>query len=226
MRAGAPFADYHLVDSLGRNPAAELFLARRRVVAGAPMVVAILHEELSRDRAVQRAWLDEASPLQAVEHRSLARLEQMAESGGTLFAAWPQVAGPSLRQLGQPGAPWPLPVLLTLSAQLYAALEALHGFLPPGLERPLAHGDLRPSTLRVEGHLLRVLELGPGRALIRAGGLRRTWPPSDYAPPERTREPGVTPPGDVYSGTLAIWENLVPHSAVSLPRPDEVRAAI
>ena len=31
MRAGAPFGDYHLLDSLGRNPAAELFIATETV---------------------------------------------------------------------------------------------------------------------------------------------------------------------------------------------------
>lgn len=223
MRAGAPFADYHLLDSLGRNPAAELFLARRRVSgSGGPVVVAIVHEELSRDRAVQRAWLDESAALLAVEHRNVAKVEQMGESGGALFAAWPRVAGPSLRELGESGAPWPLPVLLQLSAQLYGALDALHG----GFPSPVAHGDLRPSTLRIEGNALRVLELGLGRALVRAGGLRKTWPPMELAAPERTRESGVAPPGDVYSGTLAIWEHLLSRGALSPPRADELRAAV
>ena len=224
MRAGAPFGDYHLLDSLGRNPAAELFIARRRVSGtGSPTaVVAVVHDELSRDRAVQRAWLDEAGALLAVEHRHLAKVEQMGETGGALFAAWPRVVGPSLRELGESGAPWPLPVLLQLSAQLYGALDALHGSFPQGL----AHGDLRPSTLRIEGNALRILELGLGRAFVRAGGLRKTWPPADFVAPERSREPGVGPPGDVYSGTLAIWERLLPRGALSPPRADELRAAL
>jgi len=223
MRAGAPFADYHLLDSLGRNPAAELFVARRRVSgSGMAMVVAVVHEELSRDRAVQRAWQEEAAALLPMEHRNLARVEQMGESGGALYAAWPHVVGPSLRKLGESGAPWPLPVLLQLSAQLYGALDGLHAALPS----PLAHGDLRPSTLRIEGNALRVLELGLGRAFVRAGGLRKTWPPMDFAAPERAREPGMAPAGDVYSGTLAIWEHLLPRGALSPPRADELRAAL
>jgi len=228
MRAGAPFAEFHLLDSLGRNPAAELFIARRRGPGGGgtPLVVAIVHDELSRDRAVQRAWLDEAGPLQAVDHRGFSRLEQLGESSGALFGAWSNAVGPSLKELGESGTPWPLPVLLQLSVQLYTALEVLHGFLHPGLSHPLAHGDLRPSTLRVEGNTLRLLELGLGRALIRAGGLRKTWPPGDYAPPERTREPGVAPPGDVYSGTLAIWEHLLPRGALAPPRLDDMRTAL
>ncbi|HEY8205913.1 MAG TPA: protein kinase [Myxococcaceae bacterium] len=224
MRAGAPFGDYQLSDSLGRNPAAELFIARRRAT-GAQVVVSVLNEELSRDRAVQRVWMDEVAPFQGVDHRGLAKVEQMGESGGVLFAAWPHVAGPSLRELGESGAPWPLPVMLQLSTQLLSALEGVHGFIHPGLAHPMAHGDVRPSTLRIEGNALRLLELGPGRALVRAGGLRRTWPPLDYAPPERAREPNVTPAGDLYSATLAIWEHLLPRGATP-PRVDELRAAL
>ena len=226
MRSGAPFADYLLFDSLGRNAAAELFAARRRIPGGGGLVVAVVHEELSRDRAVQRAWLDESSQLQSVDHRGLARLEQLGEASGILYGAWSKAAGPSLRELGESGAPWPLPALLQLSAQLFAALEGLHGALPPGLSYPLAHGDLRPSTLRIEGTTLKVLELGLGRSLIRAGGLRKTWPPGDYAPPERAREPGVAPPADVYSGTLAIWEHVLPRGAATPPRADDLRSAL
>ena len=202
MSGGEPWRDAPLEARFHVEPIA------RRDELGA------VHEGLDRTsgrpvqvRLLAPCWRDHAAWLEATRdaaawvgfaHPALAAPLAVGRWGGMQAVVTPRPTGRPIDELPPPSRE----EALELTRKLAEALAAAHG-------SGLAHGDLRPQLILVEGE--QVVLHGAGLARLRAlasgyDQLPLRWGHPFYAPPEAGRVAAPTPGGDVYALGVLLYE--------------------
>lgn len=100
--------------------------------------------------------------------------------------------------------PLPLPLALSLTAELLDALDYVHG-------RDVAHGDLHAETVFIErGEHVKLLDVGVRRTrplaeILGVGRRPLDWYTVLYAPPERLATGRQDARGDIYATGALLW---------------------
>jgi len=168
---------------------------------GRRVVLKRLHRGADREAA-----LAEARSLSAVEHPNVCPLFDVIEDGAETWLVMPRVEGESLRQLVAHG-PLPIPLVLSIGAQVADGLEAAHRL-------GIVHRDLKPANVMVspDGRV-RILDFGLARATRGEPGKgdsdpARTAPRGTipYMAPEQFEAGRVTPASDIFALGILLYE--------------------
>ena len=155
--------------------------------------------ECAQDPELRAALTREAAALGRAQHPGLQRLvfhEQEGPQGPELLSAL--IEGPGLDQELDAHGPLEEERVRALGTQLAGALAALHA-------NGLAHGDLKPENVRLDGEGRAVLvDLGFARDLADEAA-----PESGsvaYLSPERARGAAPSAAADVYALGTSLWQ--------------------
>lgn len=129
---------YRLLEKLGEGGMGEVFralqLSLQRVVA-----IKLLHQS----SFLHTAWEDfqrEACLMAALSHPHVVIIHDFGRIDGRAYLVMEHVRGPSLRQMLQPGTPWPSAAALSLLESIALALGYIHS-------RGILHLDLKPENV-------------------------------------------------------------------------------
>lgn len=127
---------YRLLEKLGEGGMGEVFralqLSLQRVVA-----IKLLHPLL------HTAWEDfqrEACLMAALSHPHVVIIHDFGQVEGRAYLVMEHIRGPSMRQMLQPGTPWPVSAALNLLESIALALAYIHS-------RGILHLDLKPENV-------------------------------------------------------------------------------
>ncbi len=195
-----------LLEELGSGATGRVWLGRLHepvggLGRGALVALKRLHPELSGDARALTAFQTEARIGREVENPSLVRVLAHGSGPEGPWLLMQHVPGRSLREAVEREGPLPEPLVRRTGAQLAGALAALHA-------RGLAHGDLKPENIRLDGEDRAVLlDLGFVRATTAGDDGPISNPGSlAYLSPERARGGPPTATGDVYALGLVLYE--------------------
>jgi serine/threonine protein kinase len=123
------------------------------------VAVKILLPEFARDEEMRRRLMREARAASATGHRNIVAVSDLGTTPeGGVFIVMEHLSGRSLKELIAQSAPLAISRAAGLTAQILAALEAVH-------KKGIVHRDLKPDniivTIEDDGHeLLKVLDFG------------------------------------------------------------------
>lgn len=218
-----------LMDELGSGDTARVFRARYRprdderqdlgLDYGAVVVLKVLRGNVELAPEQVEAFTREAELLVMMDHPGIVKAITRGINGGRVWMALEYVEGEDLRTVFDVFVREDLrmkpQVVLTLMADLCAALAAAHGLVDPrGQPLGLVHRDISPRNILLDIHgFPRVVDFGnallseretPSGALIGTPG---------YLAPEQARGEAVTPATDVYALGLIMFELLTSQRA-------------
>jgi WD40 repeat protein len=222
--AGTPFADYQLLDILGRGGMGVVYRARQR---SADRLVALklirLDHLVDLPPERQREWLDrfrsEGQTAARLAHDHIVTVYEIGESGGQPFYSMRYLDGPSLAEVLRQG---PLP-----GRRAAALLEPVARAVQHAHECGILHRDLKPGNILLDG---------AGRPFVADFGLAKwtadarplTQPGAVlgsplYMPPEQVRDSSrVTEASDVYSLGATLYELLTGRPPFQAATPLEI----
>lgn len=173
-----------------------------------PVVVKIVHPELSARADVQAAFRTAMETVAGIHNPNLAVAHSWGQTEWNghkvLYVVSEQLTGGSLRDMLDRGR------LLTPSQALVVGLEACKA-LDVLHRRDLSHGDVRPSTLVFgDDRRLRLVDPGLSKVLYDAAGgpEHRPIDLAKYASPEQAQGGELQAKSDVYSLCLVMLETM------------------
>ena len=173
-----------------------------------PVVVKMVHPDLSADPDVQSAFRSMLDAVGALQHPHLARTLAWGSADWNgqkvLYVVSEQLAGGSVRDLLDRGRLLTPSQALMVGLDACKALDALH-------RRGVVHGDIRPATLVFGAdRRLRLVDVGLASLLIDAtgGATHRPNDAAQYASPEEAVGEPRGPKSDVYALCLTLLETL------------------
>ncbi|NIP92431.1 MAG: serine/threonine protein kinase, partial [Akkermansiaceae bacterium] len=197
---GTTLADrYRIVSLLGRGGMGEVYRADD-LTLGLPVALKFLPPDLSGNPAVLEALFNEVRQARLVSHRHVCRVHDVGMADGQHFLTMALIEGENLggllRQIGR----LPRDKALALGRQLCAGLGAAH-------EQGLLHLDLKPGNLMIDsdGDLL-ITDFGLARLAEEAAKEKRRAGTPAYMAPEQMSSGEGTPPCDLYSVGLILYE--------------------
>jgi len=167
--------------------------------AGSELALKTLDPALAHEPAARAAFAAEAAAAARVSDPGLVRVVHRGEREGLPYLLLQYVPGPSLRELLDEHGPLPEPRLRALGAELARALALLHA-------ADLAHGDVKPENVRLDGDGRAVLlDLGFARTARLDAGAPQAGSLA-YLSPERARGAGASPAADVFALGVVLYE--------------------
>src|SRR5216684_7337775 len=153
-------------------------LKRQVAIKILPPSLAVEHDRLAR---FQR----EAKTLASLNHRNIAHIHGLEESGGITALVMELVEGDDLSQRISRG-PIPPDEALPIAKQIADALEAAH-------EQGIIHRDLKPANIKVRADgTVKVLDFGLAKAMEPAAG----------SSPSLSMSPTITTPAMTQAGMI------------------------
>jgi eukaryotic-like serine/threonine-protein kinase len=217
--AGARVADRYLIDKhLGEGAFGEVFRALDQNLAGRPVAVKVLHDEMTRYESVIERFETEALALAHLQHPNIVNILDRGSWKGRRFQVCEYVDGKTLGawldEFRARGAAPTLDEVRAVFDQLCAGVDAAHKLEQPG---PIVHRDIKPGNVMLRGadDDLHVKVLDFGVAQLGASHMTRTGVVLGtpfYMSPEQMmgRSKDVTPASDVFSLAIVLVEMLVP----------------
>ncbi|MCX6599784.1 MAG: serine/threonine-protein kinase [Acidobacteria bacterium] len=215
INAGDRFAQYEIVEPIGRGGMGEVFLARRSDDLNQRVAIKIASAGLATPEA-NRRFLAERRILASLDHPHIARfLDAGATPAGLPWVAMEYVDGQTLneacaaRQLG-------IAERVALFVKVCGAVQYAHGNL-------VVHRDIKPANILVgAAGEPKLLDFGIAKLLAEAGEEAQTrtqFRPltPQYASPEQVGGQPLTTATDVYSLGVVLYELLsgrLPYHAV------------
>ncbi|RZU53836.1 serine/threonine-protein kinase [Krasilnikovia cinnamomea] len=199
---------YRLVDRLGEGGMSVVWRAHDDVL-GRDVAVKVLSPRLAADAPLVRRIHLEARAAAGLRHPNIVQVydygQQHSDDGRSFpYVVMELVEGRSLEQLLSGGAlPWRVAVLV--GAQVAAALAAAH-------DREIAHRDVKPSNVMVNGHGVKLVDFGISASIgdtDRPNGELLGTPA--YLAPERLNGGPVHGATDVYALGLLLYRMLTGH---------------
>jgi len=173
-----------------------------------PVVVKMVHPDLSADPDVQAAFRATLLVVGAMQHPHVARTLAWGSADWNgqkvLYVVSEQLAGGSVRDLLDRGRLLTPSQALVVGLDACKALDALH-------RRGVVHGDIRPATLVFGAdRKLRLVDVGLASLLIDAtgGAAHRPNDAAQYVSPEEALGEPRGPKSDVYALCLTLLETL------------------
>ncbi|UED87633.1 bifunctional serine/threonine-protein kinase/ABC transporter substrate-binding protein [Streptomyces profundus] len=174
---------YLLLRRLGEGRSGVVYLARS--LGGEPVALKVIRPAYASDPAFRARFEADVATARHVRARRLVTVAAADTAGGTVWAAYPYVAGPTLTEAVAAHGPLPPRTVGALGALLAESLNAVH-------QGGLTHRDLRP------GHVQLTLD-GP-RLTGFGGSGTRIGPPGYLSPEQAVGGPdSLGPPSDVFA---------------------------
>ena len=210
---------YRLEEIIGVGGMGTVFRAQRLLIGDAA-AIKVLHPTLLQDAEAAPRFHREAQTAARLKHPNAIAIYDFAATGGLYFIVMEFFAGRSLGALikEQP-AGLPLPLAITITVQVCAALEEAH-------RQGIVHRDIKPDNILVQesaaGLQVKVLDFGIAKLRDQTSNLTRTGSvmgTPQYMSPEQCLGEELDGCSDIYSLAIALYEMLtgrVPFHAPSL----------
>jgi dienelactone hydrolase len=191
LSSGARLGPYEILSAIGQGGMGQVYRAidtrLNRTVA-----IKIIAGDAVPDLEHRRRFLTEARAASALNHPNIITIHDIGEADGVSFLVMEFVAGRTLHTLlsdtrvSEPGTRLiPVPDVLSIAAQIAAALDAAH-------EAGIVHRDIKPANvMAADSGQIKVLDFGVSKVLH----------PTDQNAPTATA-PAATAAGHIV-GTLA-----------------------
>ncbi len=200
---GSLFADrYSLERKLGSGGMADVWLAEDQEL-GRRVAVKILHERYANDEQFVERFRREATHAAGLSHPNIVSIYDRGVAEGSYFIVMEYIEGRTLKELIVTRGPCPVPVAISYTRQILAALRYAH-------RNGIIHRDIKPHNVLVdqEGRL-KVADFGIARAgaseMTEAGSIVGT---AQYLSPEQARGAPVDESSDLYSTGIVLYELL------------------
>lgn len=199
IHAGQSFGRYITVAPIGRGGMGEVWSARdsdlERLVA-----LKFLNSEIIAGLDAQQITR-EAKAASALNHPGIVTIYELAQCGSTPALVMELVEGKPLRE--SCGKPMPILQVLNIGQLIAEALAAAHTM-------GTVHGDIKPENiiLRPDGYI-KLLDFGLARRIYAetiAGTGRPALGTLRYMSPEQARGQPLSPPSDLFSLGLVLYE--------------------
>ena len=214
--------DYEVLEELGRGGYGVVWRARK---ASLPeREVALKEVQLtSGDEEARARTMREVRALTRIDSLHIVRLHDAFESAerGTLCIVMERLDRATLRhRIARASAPLPLDFVIESVDGVLDALEATHGARDAeGRAAPIVHRDLKPENIGFarwrDSEIVKVMDFGIARIaaagserISRALGTLHACTPA-YAAPEVLLGSVATPPADLWSLGVVLWEMIV-----------------
>jgi serine/threonine protein kinase len=200
---GTLFADrYRLERKLGSGGMADVWLAEDQEL-GRHVAVKILHERYANDEQFVERFRREATHAAGLSHPNIVSIYDRGVAGGSYYIVMEYIEGRTLKELIVTRGPCPVPVAISYTRQILAALRYAH-------KNGIIHRDIKPHNVIVdrEGRV-KVADFGIARAgaseMTEAGSIVGT---AQYLSPEQARGAPVDESSDLYSTGIVLYELL------------------
>jgi serine/threonine protein kinase len=203
--------------------------AKKHGIEGFERAVALkrMLSHLAEDPSFVESFIREAKVASLLQHPNIAQVYDFGRINGVYYIAMELVSGFDVRKLlryaNRANESIPMPVVLSILAELCDALEYAHTFVDErGHPLNIVHRDISPSNLIVAhtGHL-KVIDFGIAKASSRQlhteSGLVKGK--LGYMSPEAALGMQLTPVADIFSVGVVAWE-LVTASPLFSSRTD------
>src|SRR5688572_14929799 len=202
-RRGTIFAGrYRLERKLGSGGMADVWLAEDQEL-GRKVAIKMLHERYANDVQFVERFRREATHAAGLSHPNVVSIYDRGEAEGSYFIVMEYVEGRTLKELVVTRGPCPIPVAISYTRQVLAALRYAH-------RHAIIHRDIKPHNVIVdhEGRV-KVADFGIARAgasqITEAGSIIGT---AQYLSPEQARGAPVDESSDLYSTGIVLYELL------------------
>ena len=200
---GSLIADrYRLERKLGSGGMADVWLAEDQEL-GRRVAVKILHERYANDEQFVERFRREATHAAGLSHPNIVSIYDRGVSDGSYYIVMEYIEGRTLKELIVVRGPCPVPVAISYTRQILAALRYAH-------KNGIIHRDIKPHNVIVdrEGRV-KVADFGIARAgaseMTEAGSIVGT---AQYLSPEQARGAPVDESSDLYSTGIVLYELL------------------
>jgi eukaryotic-like serine/threonine-protein kinase len=200
---GTLFADrYRLERKLGSGGMADVWLAEDQEL-GRLVAVKILHERYANDEQFVERFRREATHAAGLTYPNIVSIYDRGVAEGSYYIVMEYVEGRTLKELIVTRGPCPVPVAISYTRQILAALRYAH-------KNGIIHRDIKPHNVIVdrEGRV-KVADFGIARAgaseMTEAGSIVGT---AQYLSPEQARGAPVDESSDLYSTGIVLYELL------------------
>ena len=193
---------YRLERRLGSGGMADVWLAEDQEL-GRRVAVKILHERYANDAQFVERFRREATHAAGLSHQNIVSIYDRGAADGSYFIVMEYVEGRTLKELTVARGPCPIPVAISYTRQILAALRYAH-------RNGIIHRDIKPHNVIVdrEGRV-KVADFGIARAgtsqMTEAGSIIGT---AQYLSPEQARGAPVEESSDLYSTGVVLYEVL------------------
>jgi eukaryotic-like serine/threonine-protein kinase len=210
---------YRIEREIGRGGMATVYRAEP-VDGEGTVAIKVLRPELAVALGAER-FHREVEILGRLRHPGIVPVLDSGEVGRLLYLVMPYVPGENLRARLDREGPLPLPVALSIVADLTAALDYAH-------RERIVHRDIKPENVLLDGARTLICDFGLARAIDRAAleplsssGLVIGTPA--YMSPEQAmgREP-IGTASDIYALGCVVFEMLIGE----MPFPGLTRQAV
>jgi len=181
---------------------------------GKAVAVKVLHPHLMHDDKLVRRFQREAKSASRLNHPNSVQIIESGEDGrGLLFIAMELLSGRDLAQVIRDEFPLPVPRMVHIMSQVFAALDEAHA-------HGLIHRDLKPSNImlierRDEPDFVKVCDYGIAKAvtedslaadsqMLTVQGLVCGTP--EYMSPEQARGEPLDGRTDIYSAAVILYQ--------------------
>ena len=200
---GTLFADrYRLERKLGSGGMADVWLAEDQEL-GRRVAVKILHERYANDEQFVERFRREATHAAGLSHPNIVSIYDRGVVEGSYYIVMEYIEGRTLKELIVTRGPCPVPVAISYTRQILAALRYAH-------KNGIIHRDIKPHNVIVdrEGRV-KVADFGIARAgaseMTEVGSIVGT---AQYLSPEQARGAPVDESSDLYSTGIVLYELL------------------
>jgi serine/threonine-protein kinase len=165
------------------------------------VAVKILHERYANDEQFVERFRREATHAAGLSHPNIVSIYDRGVSDGSYYIVMEYVEGRTLKELIVTRGTCPVPVAVTYTRQILAALRYAH-------RNGIIHRDIKPHNVIVdrEGRV-KVADFGIARAgaseMTEAGSIVGT---AQYLSPEQARGAPVDESSDLYSTGVVLYE--------------------
>ena len=193
---------YRKERKLGTGGMADVWLAEDAEL-GRKVAVKILHERYAHDEQFVERFRREATNAAGLSHPNIVSIYDRGEADGSYFIVMEYVEGRTLKELIVTRGACPIPIALSYTRQILAALRYAH-------RNGIIHRDIKPHNVIVdhEGRV-KVADFGIARAgtsqMTEAGSIIGT---AQYLSPEQARGAPVEESSDLYSTGIVLYELL------------------
>jgi serine/threonine protein kinase len=196
-------ARYELRRCIGVGGMARVYLAHDETL-NRDVAVKILNPALASDPLFVERFRREAQAAAMLNHPNIVTIYDTGTTDDTYYIVMEYVPGPNLKEALRERGPMPQDQVLTIGAQVAAALEAAHG-------RGLIHRDIKPHNILLQSAgTAKVTDFGIARA---AGASQLTatqtvMGSAHYLSPEQALHQPVDGRSDLYSLGIVLYEAL------------------
>jgi eukaryotic-like serine/threonine-protein kinase len=200
---GHVFATRYLLErKLGAGGMADVWLAEDQEL-GRRVAVKILHGKYANDEQFVERFRREATHAAGLSHPNIVSIFDRGVAEGSYYIVMEYVEGRTLKELIVTRGPCPVPVAVSYTRQILAAVRYAH-------RNGIIHRDVKPHNVIVdrEGRV-KVADFGIARAgaseMTEAGSIVGT---AQYLSPEQARGAPVEESSDLYSTGVVLYEIL------------------